>query len=474
MIITRLKERMLSQEDGISQQYRVKDLAPDPEPATKVQDWLQAALVENGADYPAERFVGVSDPLDEDLEEYQDEEAEEPGIPKDLPHYRNFVTNNPAYTWLLSRLEREILLVPTEPDHMQTISNTILKSLSHGPFQKISYSKSPHMCDMIFMVDWDPVAFLQEQEYNEQPNEVFERVITLTGSGADAQALTTAQYLNQTWPLVGEKMLSLLKRAIRLRGEVARQTSKHEIKKTSYDRLRSLASIGSECISDGTTLRAGLYDEKLLLQAIGTLDSVAEIGEIIGWLGAALRSSPEKQGVMYCSPFISDLTIHDQSADITTVISDIRFKFETEEVQRENMSIQDGTGKCWHDLFQNPVAVKGYPTRRKPQKDIGLEIPIEIMAKLVGSNRVSSFARSLFIKSFSIMLVLTKQMGDVFMWHLLYNRNGEHMSYADPRIHAISGLQTHTEIYPALASGRHVLGWCSNVSNLAGKYSLPK
>lgn len=474
MILLKLKERMLSQEDGISQGYRVKDLAPDPEPATKVQDWLQSEHVESSEDYPAERFVGVLDSLDEDIQEYPDEEVEEAEIPKDLPHYRKFVTNNPAYTWLLSRLEREMYLVPTEPNHMQAISDTILKSLSHGPFQKISYTKSPHMCDMVFMVDWDPVAFLQEQEYKEQPDEVFERVITLTGSGADAQALTTAQYLNQTWPLVGQEMLSLLKRAIRLRGEVARQTSKHEIRKTLYDRLRSLTSIGLESISDDTTLIAGLDDDGLLLQAIGTLDSVAEIGEIIGWLGAALRSSPENHGVMYCSPFISNLTIHDQSADTTMVTSGIGFRFERGEAQKENVSTQENAGKCWHDLFQNPVAVKGYPTRHKPQKDIGLEIPLEIMAKLAGSNRVSGFARNLFIKGFSKMLVLTKQIGDVFIWHLLYNSNGEHMSYADPRIHAISGLQTHNESYLALASGRHVLGWCSNVSNLAGKYSLPK
>lgn len=220
---------------------------------------------------------------------------------------------------------------------------------------------------------------------------------------------------------------------------------------------------------DRTALAAYLNDSKLFLQVVGTLDSIAEIGEIVGWLGSALRSSPQKEGVIYCSPFINNLSVQSCTADRTAVTSSINFKFEPEEDPTPSWTTN---GRCWHDLFQNPVAVKGYPTRYKPQKDIGVEMPIQIMAGLAGSNRISSFAGNLLIKSFSTMLVLTKQMGEVLIWHLLFNEDGEHISFADPRVRAISGANTQAVSISTLESARHVLGWCSNVRNLAGKHSL--
>ncbi|KAF2187664.1 hypothetical protein K469DRAFT_104019 [Zopfia rhizophila CBS 207.26] len=436
-ILARLKDHMLSQEDKICQEPRATD--PDPTPSAKVQDWLHSMHEESGDKRPVELFVGVSGP--------PDEEPEGANIPKDLPRYRDFIVRNPAYTWLLARLERELLLAPAEPNHMQAISDTILNGLSHGAFQNLSYEKGPHLCDMTFIVDWNPLAFLQEQEYDEKPEVAFERAITLTGTGSDAQALTTAQYLSQTWPLVGDEMLSPLKRVVRCGSGSTTQSN----------RMR-----------DDTTLSAYLNDSKLRLQVVGTLDSVAEIGEIVAWLGAALRPSPEEQGVVYCSPFINDVSIQTCKADRTTVTSNINFRIEVEELGEDSTPSWRINGRCWHDLFRNPVAVKGYPTQYKPQKDIGIEMPIEIMAGLAGSNLISSFARNLFIKSYSTMLVLTKQIGDVLIWHLLFNENGEHISYADPRVRAISASNTQKISMSTLESARHVLGWCSNVKNLAG------
>jgi hypothetical protein len=49
-----------------------------------------------------------------------------------------------------------------------------------------------------FGIEWDPLAFVKEQEYREKPDEAVEIAITLTGPAKDAQALTCAQYLCQT------------------------------------------------------------------------------------------------------------------------------------------------------------------------------------------------------------------------------------------------------------------------------------
>lgn len=212
-----MRVHIVSQENKIHDGCKATD--PDPAPTAKVHDWLHYVQMKSGDERPKEYFVGVSD--------LSDEEAEGSKIPEDLPRYRDFVTRNPAYAWLLARLERELLLVPAAPNHMQTISGTILNSLSHGAFQKLGHEKGPHLCEMTFIVDWDPLAFLKEQEYEEKAEEAFARAITLTGTGRDAQALTTAQYLSQTWPLVGDEVLDLLKRVIRCGSGSTAQLSKH-------------------------------------------------------------------------------------------------------------------------------------------------------------------------------------------------------------------------------------------------------
>lgn len=70
---------------------------------------------------------------------------------------------------------------------------------------------------MTFRMEWDPLAFIKEQEYSEELDETMETAITLTGSARDAQALTCAQYLRQTWPSAAEHIIRLIKDVVRNR-----------------------------------------------------------------------------------------------------------------------------------------------------------------------------------------------------------------------------------------------------------------
>lgn len=193
---------------------------------------------------------------------------------------------------------------------------------------------------------------------------------------------------------------------------------------------------------------------------------MAEIGEVIAWLGAALRSSPQDHGVVYCNPKIDNLSIEAHEEEKTIAKSNICFQITIHRDQKPSGGIN---GCCWHGLFQNPVSVTGYPIRIKPQEDMEVEMPLEMMAGLVGSNRISSFAKKLFIKRFNAMLVLTKQLGDILIWHLLFNENGDHLSYADSRVCTADTQNCMSMLTEE--STRHVLGWCSHIQNLAGEYS---
>jgi hypothetical protein len=68
---------------------------------------------------------------------------------------------------------------------------------------------------MTFEMNWNPLAFITDQEYDEDPGVAIENAITLTGSATDAQTTTCRQYLCQTWPSFAEHVIHLIKEVVR-------------------------------------------------------------------------------------------------------------------------------------------------------------------------------------------------------------------------------------------------------------------
>jgi hypothetical protein len=229
-----------------------------------------------------------------------------------------------------------------------------------------------------------------------------------------------------------------------------------------YTDLRHLGSL-----ADHTIITVRSWDTTLRLKVSGTLESVAEVAEAIGWLSAALRSSSEDRGILSISPKIANTHVQSETADSTCLSCEITFQTEVEVVDSEL------NGQCWHNLFRNPVVVKGYPIMHKPAGDTGIEMPLDVIAALARANRVTTFMGRTFIKGFNTMLLLTGMVGDVFIWHLLSNGNGERISYTDPRVHEAMGenhLQTDLNM-TLLGPSRHLIGWCSTITTSVGMYT---
>ena len=132
--------------------------------------------------------------------------------------YRDVVLATPAYKWLIASLQREARLTRTTPDLMERIKKTIFSALPPAPQPNREESSQEYKA--VFELDWDPVAFVKEQEYSEAPEEALEKVITLTGSLNDSQAVTTKSYLCQTWPVTGEQVMRLVNDSLRRKGDV--------------------------------------------------------------------------------------------------------------------------------------------------------------------------------------------------------------------------------------------------------------
>ncbi|RSL81845.1 hypothetical protein CEP52_017102 [Fusarium oligoseptatum] len=122
----------------------------------------------------------------------------------------------------------------------------------------------------------------------------------------------------------------------------------------------------------------------------------------------------------------------------------------------------NANGQCWHDIFRNPVVVRGYPILRRVECSTGLEVPLNIMAGLARTQRVDRFNDKIYIKGFSTMLVPTRRKEDILCWHLIYNKDGNRISYLDSDLAQEQGVARLN-----LEGLRHVLGWCSKSQVLA-------
>jgi hypothetical protein len=218
-----------------------------------------------------------------------------------------------------------------------------------------------------------------------------------------------------------------------------------------------------DSLPDGTLLIAWSRGSEFKLQITGTAESIADTGEQLAWLGSALRSPSYGSGVTTVDAFVSHTGMNSVSGmtegRTPTFFCNIKFNLDAFDISGEISN-----GQCWHQLFRNPVIVKGYPILRRPMSNVGLEVSLDVLASLAGTRYINTFNSQLFIKGFSTMLIPTRHSDNILFWHLLCNKNGDRISYLDGK-----DINTDNVSLSDLDKSRHILGWSSRVKHLVGK-----
>jgi hypothetical protein len=140
--------------------------------------------------------------------------------------YRDVILTTPAYKWMVGILERETGLTRPIPNTMQEIRTSVVNALPVST--RVSRRTNSEQLRAVFYVNWDPIAFATEQQYEDIADRALCEAITLTGSENNAQALTTEQYMCQTWPMGGKEILGLIMKAVALNSEHAHSSCKFE------------------------------------------------------------------------------------------------------------------------------------------------------------------------------------------------------------------------------------------------------
>lgn len=387
-----------------------------------------------------------------------------------------------AYRWLISVLQRSSRLNGIDPNRMSSCREVMTQQLqalsgraSQGSQRLITSKRQPPLYRARFNLSWDPISFLQEECEVRSPGEVVSQVVTLSGDGRSVQAETCRGYLEQVWPTTGSEVMNLIADLVTRTGQSCECESLG-----LYLKVSSITDQAEGVLPDRTEISARLQDKTCVIEALGTQSSLGDLAEQLLWISTALRSpSSATAGMTLCSselvpivPSHGSLPIEETYHQRCLGTVDFHVAYKTTLFPDQPGPAE---GDCWMQLFSSCRVVSGYPIpTRNPQRP-GLELPLEIMASLVGADRVTPFGHDLVIKGYSDLLYATEQNEGCIIWHLICNK-GEltssipRISFADTRIprpadHMLSLLQPSDALLM-----RHIVGWTTTVRSNAGQF----
>ncbi|RAL08755.1 Pfs domain protein [Aspergillus homomorphus CBS 101889] len=373
--------------------------------------------------------------------------GDEMGPPSGFPQVQSYLAlihKSPTYPWLLDSIRRECVLAAPERQLKCHIRDYVQEALPQSSRMNRKYPTATF--DVLFKVYWDPVGFLEEQGYEETSGEAFGRIITLTGCNSTVQALTIQDYMQQTWPSTGMQILNLVKALVCGRGAL-------------YVNLVD----GTHICCSRRSFSGDQTLHQMYFEVDGTGPVVAEIGEQVSWMASALQTCSKEGTINYSKPRIRLIDIprpYDYQRPSTQYFFEVLV-----DMHGRPQSTEVVNGQCWHRLTTSPVIVEGFPTRRRPEHvPEGLDIPLDMLAKLVDTTRVSTFDGKTLLKGYSAMAIVTRYTQNTVIWHFVDENDG-HISHL--RSEEWAGLSLSVD---DLKAARHIVGWCPEMKLFAGEY----
>lgn len=425
-------------EFGIYHQHKLYENLPDQEtPGLKVSHWTTTAsddVIERTAtasEDVATESSGTSQLSSSSNEEDTREEMKDRMV-DELEEGMECENRNPN-EMVLGRNEALTASMSRRPKNhkLAVIESQVLETLAA--------SEAGQYCASL-NIQWNLLTFMEDQcRDNDSPNKALGLVVTISGSAQQAQATTCFDYVNQNWPAYGSKVLDALQGAL----DSHTHTSRSEIA-TCVDG----ESVSSDDVtSSNTKLEFDVNKGTCILNIESPAPNIIKyvIQQLI-WMGAALRTSRDGR-VQYCE---SKLERNQKTKETDPAI--FTATFDMSSPSEENQS-------CWFPLFTNPAIARGFPTAPRCKNEVGLEIPIDMMAALGGVRHAADFEGGLVLKGYSALFVPIMCHEGSVQWHLLRARGEERISYREASIQCPNRVLLKDLNHGALRTTRAYLGW---------------
>ncbi|KAH7079965.1 hypothetical protein BKA63DRAFT_231893 [Paraphoma chrysanthemicola] len=358
-----------------------------------------------------------------------------------------FIYQSGAYSCLLTRICEQSQSFRVATMARDLIEIRILQPLLDNCRWILDRRESLPECSVTFRISWDLEGYIGHLGLLSTSPSIWEHILCLTGTWYTAQAITVAEYVHQTWPVTGRRILSLLSRL--LSGSVGQECSYTDRTAVGVQFKAQVTQLGSCSIV-----------------ATGGPFHVSEAAEQIAWLAASLRLSQATDNVTLVTPSIEALKVlrpHKKPSEIRgTCIIEI-------ENRQDSGSIYDPNGTCWTKLFSKAVLVGGYPISHCVATNSGLQTSLKIMASVTRSSQVVRYDDRIVIKGFSSLLIATRLVDNTFLWHAYQSKiGGERISYFDPQVVTTGREWEQLPPLRALENAVHIVGWCSEATDFCG------
>ena len=381
-----------------------------------------------------------------------------------LSGYSNVISGSRALARLVASLGQRSLL-QWGSDGMgdlavNKIRETILKSLPTG---KISKREPPRQHQVSFRLKW---GHIMNQPLQERMGRLNTMVITVCSG--NAQVTSVDQYMHQTWPWSGDLALDLLRRTAGLK----RGPRDASGASSSVGRLISPPYAGawfranfscSELVSflwDNMKITVRYDGDNLVLTTTSSTYAVAEFGEQLAWITAALWPRAW-DSTTSSSPCI--VQRDPQKVSGTPVSATVCFDVL---VQQSPLAPEE---LWWTDTAgRHPVVVRGFPVPRQPQGYIGLEHSFAMLTAM-GYHPTSLDSGKLRLTGPEKMLALVKRVNTVFIWGDV--RCLSHRCYAVDDSERSADLEDAISRFD-LSMGTHIVTPCGNIYKGGNRHGM--
>ncbi|CZR54526.1 uncharacterized protein PAC_04410 [Phialocephala subalpina] len=155
----------------------------------------------------------------------------------------------------------------------------------------------------------------------------------------------------------------------------------------------------------------GEGNQILKLEIEGGIEDIVEIGQQMAWLEATMQHS-SGPGLRYAEAEFCSVMPGNGVFDITF----------------HQSPLNENEASCWFSLFTSSVMAKDFPIAARGQ-EVGLEIPIEMMAALTGVRHAVEYEGGILLKGYSSAFVPVKRYKDSIQWHYIENAEEVRLPY---------------------------------------------
>jgi hypothetical protein len=187
---------------------------------------------------------------------------------------------------------------------------------------------------------------------------------------------------------------------------------------------------------------------------------VADITQLLAWIGSALSTSRFGDELTYAKAILQT-PYRGKPWHQEDYVVQLRIRF-------KHTPLHAAETACWLPLFKGASIASGFPIPDRAE-EIGLEISLDLLARLADVRKVVEFENGIVLKGFGEMFVPVKKTGDRVQWHAIVSKDDENRLNFDEGLSLCKSRALLDEVsFDDLKSTRAIVGWCCAATTRLG------